>query len=44
MRSKHESKGDYHWRDFKKDTPYREHVLFVEKWVAERHVLDVGWP
>lgn len=39
---KYEKYGAYHWKEFERDTEYREHVLFVLEWVKEKNVLDVG--
>lgn len=39
---KYKKRGDYHWREFKSDTIYRQHVLKVLDWIEEDSVLDVG--
>lgn len=50
MRSKYEVRGAYHYAEFKKDTPYRRHVLdlveqvtsFVDNRLLFPKLLDIG--
>jgi SAM-dependent methyltransferase len=39
---KYERWGDYHWKEFENDTPYRNHALYVQDWITEKDVLDIG--
>ncbi|MBI3937132.1 MAG: class I SAM-dependent methyltransferase [Betaproteobacteria bacterium] len=39
---KYEQAGDYHWREYRHNTPYAAHARRVRGWITERRVLDVG--
>lgn len=39
---KYDKRGAYHWKEFNKDTKYRESVLFIKSWIREGDTLDVG--
>lgn len=39
---KYELKGAYHWEEFDKDSPYRDHVLRIKKWIGGGNILDIG--
>lgn len=40
--SKYATHGAYHWRQYEKGGRYKEHADFINMWVSEAHVLDVG--
>ena len=42
MFTKYEQFGDYHWREFENEVSYRQHALFIKKWVKEKDVFDIG--
>jgi ubiquinone/menaquinone biosynthesis C-methylase UbiE len=40
--TKYEKMGDYHWRQYDKNTKYKRHADKVRDWVKEKDVLDIG--
>ena len=40
--NKYKERGDYHWKEFSKNSVYRKHVKKVLKWIQEDTILDVG--
>lgn len=39
---KYEKRGAYHWRMYRRNDTYRDHVNKVRKWVRSGKTLDVG--
>lgn len=39
---KYQKWGDYHWREFARESIYRRHALKVQAWITEQVGLDVG--
>lgn len=39
---KYEQRGGYHWREYVRGRKYRKHADFVQSWVKEHNVLDIG--
>lgn len=41
--NKYKDLGDYHWKEYKKQTPYRKHVNKLIQWIGEdTELLDLG--
>lgn len=39
---KYEKKGAYHWKEFKRNTPYRRNALIIASWIDSGPTLDIG--
>lgn len=39
---KYKKKGPYHWKDFKRNSAYRQNALFIKDWVRPGQTLDIG--
>lgn len=39
---KYKKWGDYHWKEFRRNSAYRHHALKVQSWITEKTGLDVG--
>jgi ubiquinone/menaquinone biosynthesis C-methylase UbiE len=39
---KYEKKGAYHWKDFNRNSAYRNNALIIKDWIRPGNTLDIG--